>query len=82
VSVPRGTVASMAVVVERDPSHCPNGHPLGPNQVTKGWLPCQCVEGATGHRTWYWRTCGVTMYEPPHEHVDKSQSTSLRRYRV
>jgi hypothetical protein len=34
--------------------------------VTKGWLPCLCVEGYSGHRTWYCRTRGVTMYEPPH----------------
>jgi hypothetical protein len=24
---------------------------LGPNMVTKGWLPCLCVEGHSGHRT-------------------------------
>ncbi len=40
----------MAGVVEVDPERCPNGHPLGPNRVVKGWLPCLCVEG-TGHRT-------------------------------
>jgi hypothetical protein len=54
-------------IVEVDPEQCPNGHPLGPGTVTRGWLPCLCVEGATGHRTWYCWTCGVTMFEPPHE---------------
>jgi hypothetical protein len=53
-------------VVEVAPEHCPNGHGLGSNRVIKGWLPCLCVEGRTGHATWYCRTCGVTMYEPPH----------------
>jgi hypothetical protein len=54
-------------VVEVAPEHCPNGHPLVAGSVTVGWLPCDCTEGATGHRTWYCWACGVTMYEPPHE---------------
>jgi hypothetical protein len=41
----------MAGVVELDPTHCPYGYLLGPNKVTRGWLPCRCVEGHTGHRT-------------------------------
>ena len=61
LSAARGTVGRMAVVVERDPSHCPNGPELGPNRVIKGWLPCDCTEGRTGHRTWYCMRCGVTM---------------------
>ena len=32
-------------VVEVDPERFPSGHELGPNKVTKGWLPCRCVEG-------------------------------------
>lgn len=56
----------MAGVVELDPTHCPYGHLLGPNKVTRGWLPCRCVEGHTGHRTWYCWTCLVTIYAPPH----------------
>ena len=58
----------MAVVVERDPSHCPNrGHELGPNKVLKGWLPCQCAEGRTGHGTCTAGRVRVTMYAPPLE---------------
>jgi hypothetical protein len=54
-------------VVEVAPAECPNGHPFGPNRVVVGWLPCQCVEdGRGGHRTYYCRECGVTMYEPAH----------------
>jgi hypothetical protein len=53
-------------VVEVDPERCPNGHLLAGN-MQRGWLPCLCVEGATGHRTWYCRTCGTTIYEPAHE---------------
>ena len=49
-----------------DPPNCPNGHQLGPNTMTPGSLPCECTEGHTGHRTYYCRTCRVTMYEPPH----------------
>jgi hypothetical protein len=56
-------------VVEVAPEQRPNGHQLGPNRVVKGWLPCLCVEGRSGHRTYYCRTCGVTMYVPPHEDV-------------
>jgi hypothetical protein len=55
------------VVVEVAPEHCPNGHPLGPGTVVVGWHPCQCVEGHSGHRTYWCRTCGVTSYVPPHE---------------
>jgi hypothetical protein len=53
-------------VVEVAPSHCPNGHELGSGTVVVGWHPCLCVEGHSGHRTYYCRTCGVTMYEPAH----------------
>ena len=38
-------------------------------RVVVGWHPCLCVEGRAGHRTYYCRTCGVTMYVPPHEDV-------------
>jgi hypothetical protein len=36
----------MAAVVERDPSHCPNGHELGPNKVTTG---CCRAGASTAH---------------------------------
>ena len=54
-------------VVEVAPEHCPNGHALGPGTVVVGWHPCLCVDGHSGHRTYWCRTCGVTMYQPPHE---------------
>ena len=57
----------MAAVVEVDPEWSPNGHELGLNRVTRAWLPCLCVEGATVHRAWYCWTGGVTLCEPPHE---------------
>jgi hypothetical protein len=56
---------SMAVV-EVAPERCPNGPPFGPGTVVVGWHPCLCVEGHSGHRTYWCRTCGVTMYVPPH----------------
>ena len=65
VSVASETVQRMAVV-EVAPERCPNGHPLGPGTVVVGWHTCQCVEGHSGHRTYYCRTCRVTMYEQPH----------------
>jgi len=40
---------------EVQPSHCSNGHPLGPHQAIVGWLPCNCA--GEGHRTWTCRTC-------------------------
>jgi hypothetical protein len=52
-------------VVEVDPERCPNWHEFGPNLVTRGWLPCDCTEGATGHRTWFCWSCRVTTYAPP-----------------
>jgi hypothetical protein len=48
------------------PERCPAGHPLENNQQ-RGWLYCWCVdEDSTGHRFWNCKTCGVTVYAPPH----------------
>jgi hypothetical protein len=45
-------------VAEHEPDHCRNGHPLGPNQATVGYAPCDCGKGGNrGHRTWSCRTC-------------------------
>jgi hypothetical protein len=66
MSAGRGIVDRMAVV-EVAPERCPNGHEFGPNRVVVGWLPCQCTEGRAGHRTYWCRTCRVTVYVPPHE---------------
>jgi hypothetical protein len=53
-------------VVEVHPEWCPNGHRLVAGNVTKGWLPCLCVDGRTGHRTLFCWTCRETVYLPPH----------------
>jgi hypothetical protein len=53
-------------VVEVHPEWCPNGHRLVAGNVTKGWLPCVCVGGRTGHRTLFCWTCRETVYLPPH----------------
>lgn len=37
---------------ESAPTRCPNGHPLGPNTVLVGALPCLRHPPATVHRTW------------------------------
>jgi hypothetical protein len=47
------------------PTHCPNGHRLGPNRVLVGWHPCGCA-GGSGHRTYSCRECHVVIYQPPH----------------
>jgi len=52
--------------VERSPRTCPNGHPLGARRVLVGWVPCDCISGAGGHRTYECRKCGVTIVRPPH----------------
>lgn len=49
---------------EHAPTHCPNGHPLGPNQVLVGHAPCS-AQHRGGHRTWICRTCNTITYGPP-----------------
>jgi hypothetical protein len=41
-------------------------HPFGPGRVVVGWHPCLCVEGHSGHRTYWCRTCRTTLHVPPH----------------
>src|SRR4029077_1824065 len=48
------------------PTRCPNGHPLGPNQVLVGQQACLGHGG--GHTTWTCRTCDQTVYGPPNTH--------------
>ena len=53
--------------VELSPDRCPNGHPLGPRQVTVGWIPCRCAEhlsGTAGHRSWSCNECGAELSWP------------------
>ncbi|MCV7255368.1 hypothetical protein H7J86_24700 [Mycobacterium hackensackense] len=46
------------------PTHCRNGHLLGPNRVLVGSTACQC---GTRHMTWWCRIegCEATTYGPP-----------------
>ncbi|WP_349318842.1 hypothetical protein [Mycolicibacterium canariasense] len=44
------------------PAECPNGHQLGPGQVTVGSYPCGC---GTRHMTWRCTTCDETICAPP-----------------
>lgn len=43
------------------PTHCPNGHRLGPNRTLVGTKACQCL---TRHMSWFCRICGATTYAP------------------
>src|SRR6476619_385625 len=45
------------------PTRCPNGHPLGPNEVLVGRQACLGHGG--GHTTWTCRACDQTVYGPP-----------------
>jgi hypothetical protein len=62
----------MAGVVDVDPERCPNGHPLGPGTVTKGWLPCLCVEGHAGHQH-------LVLLDVPRDHVGAATRPVERR---
>jgi hypothetical protein len=37
--------------ITKSPSRCPNGHPLGPNQVLVGHVAC-LGHGGGGHMSW------------------------------
>lgn len=56
---------------ESAPIECPQGHPLGPNQVTVSWISCPVPGERGGHRTHTCNQCradGVendTIYTPP-----------------
>ena len=52
--------------ITHPPMRCPNGHPLGPNQVLVGHQACLGHGG--GHTTWTCRTCDQTVYGPSTEH--------------
>ncbi|OCB09211.1 hypothetical protein A5717_25890 [Mycolicibacterium porcinum] len=46
------------------PTHCPNGHPLGPRRELVGHAPCSCgVRG--GHTSWQCQECDAVTYGPP-----------------
>jgi hypothetical protein len=42
--------------ITRPPGRCPNGHPLGANQVLVGHVAC-LGHGGGGHTSWHCRTC-------------------------
>src|SRR5258707_11829019 len=48
----------------RPRSRCPNGHPLGENQVLVGHVAC-LGHGGGGHTSWHCRTCDAVVYGPP-----------------
>ena len=50
--------------ITRLPSRCPNGHPLGPNQVLVGHVAC-LGHGGGGHTSWHCRICDAVVYGPP-----------------
>src|SRR5262245_19801280 len=50
--------------ITRPPSRCPNGHPLGPNQVLVGHVAC-LGHGGGDHPSWHCRTCDAVVYGPP-----------------
>ena len=45
--------------ITHPPTHCPNGHRLGPGQVLVGHQACLGHGG--GHTTWTCRTCDQTV---------------------
>jgi hypothetical protein len=49
--------------ITHPPSRCPNGHPLGPNQVLVGHQAC--LRHGGGHTTWTCRQCDATTFGPP-----------------
>jgi hypothetical protein len=49
--------------ITHPPTHCPNGHTLGPGQVLVGHQACLGHGG--GHTTWTCRQCDSTVYGPP-----------------
>jgi hypothetical protein len=49
--------------ITHPPTHCPNGHILGPGQVLVGHQACLGHGG--GHTTGTCRTCDETVYGPP-----------------
>jgi hypothetical protein len=60
------TGTATRVVEVGQPTHCANGHPLGPYEVVVGFLPCLCVWPERGHRSFVCRRCGDISYVPPH----------------
>ena len=49
--------------ITHPPTRCPNGHPLGANQVLVGHQACLGHGG--GHTTWHCRICDAVTYGPP-----------------
>jgi hypothetical protein len=49
-------------IVELAPKRCPNGHPLGAQQVLVGSQPCLCA--GIPHRTWQCVTCAAVLVWP------------------
>ena len=50
--------------ITKPPTHCPNGHSLGPNQVLVGHVVC-LGHGGGGHVSWACTLCDAVVYGPP-----------------
>jgi hypothetical protein len=46
------------------PTHCPNGHQLGPQRVLVGHTACT-GHGGGGHTIWHCVECDAITYGPP-----------------
>lgn len=61
----RHELRSDGSLVVHGPTECPAGHPLGPNRVLVGYVPCSCTDSVLRHQTWTCRTCGRQAFDPP-----------------
>jgi hypothetical protein len=54
------------------PTHCRNGHRLGPNRVMVRTAFCGCGKGNTGaHTYWMCRVCGDAQFADGHDDDSK-----------
>ncbi|KAA0093687.1 hypothetical protein CIW49_26975 [Mycolicibacterium sp. P1-18] len=49
--------------ITEPPTHCPNGHRLGPHQTLVGHTACG-GHGGGGHTIWHCLTCDAITYGP------------------
>lgn len=59
------------------PTHCGNGHPLGPGQVKVDFLRCDCDRARHGgYEAWTCNACGDRIVGDGHN--DDGQMVSVR----
>ena len=56
------------------PTHCPNGHPLGPHRVLVGWSNTR----RPPTRSWTCRECDASIYAEPETWVPVNHLDGLR----